>query len=40
MTLIEMLKDLRDGGWMVAVHNDYRNNGKLFTFWLFRKSVV
>lgn len=23
---------------MVAVHNDYRLSGKLFTFWLFTKG--
>ena len=26
--------DLRAQGWRVAVHNDYRQNGRLFTFWL------
>ena len=26
---------LRAEGWMVAVHNDYRLNGELHTFWLF-----
>lgn len=29
------LQELRDDGWMVAVHNDYRLNGKTMTFWLF-----
>ena len=29
------LAKLRDAGWMVAVHNDYRQDGKLMTFWLF-----
>lgn len=31
--------DLREEGWMVAVHNDYRLEGKSFTFWLFTKSI-
>ena len=26
--------DLREKGWMVAVHNDYRINGERKTFWL------
>jgi hypothetical protein len=26
--------DLRAKGWSVAVHNDYRQGGKLYTFWL------
>jgi hypothetical protein len=30
-----ILKRLRDAGWMVAVHNDYRLNGQFHTFWLF-----
>jgi hypothetical protein len=29
------LARLRSAGWTVAVHNDYRLNGKPFTFWLF-----
>lgn len=28
------LDGLRLSGWMVAVHNDYRLNGELHTFWL------
>ncbi len=30
--------DIRAAGWMVAVHNDYRLNGELHTFWLFTKD--
>ena len=30
--------DIRAQGWMVAVHNDYRLNGELYTFWLFTKD--
>jgi hypothetical protein len=30
--------DIREKGWMVAVHNDYRLNGELQTFWLFTKG--
>ena len=30
--------DLRAGGWTVAVHNDYRQDGKQMTFWLFTKG--
>lgn len=29
---------LRQKGWVVAVHNDYRQNGRLMTFWLFTKD--
>jgi hypothetical protein len=32
------LHDLRSKGWMVAVHNDYRLDGNLFTFWLMVKG--
>ena len=27
--------DIRAAGWTVAGHNDYRLDGKSFTFWLF-----
>lgn len=30
--------DIRALGWSVAVHNDYRQNGKSYTFWLFTKD--
>lgn len=30
--------DIRAAGWMVAVHNDYRLEGELYTFWLFTKG--
>lgn len=33
-----LLQRLRAHGWMVAVHNDYRQEGKVFTFWLFTKG--
>ncbi len=29
------LAELRERGWRVAVHNDYRQHGEDFTFWLF-----
>ncbi len=29
---------LRQKGWVVAVHNDYKQNGTLKTFWLFTKG--
>lgn len=29
-----VLKELRENGWRVAVHNDYRLNGQDMTFWL------
>ena len=32
------LRDLREMGWMVAVHNDYRIGHDYFTFWLFTKG--
>jgi len=34
-SLTSMLRILRENGWMVGVHNDYRQGGKLMTFWLF-----
>lgn len=27
--------DLREAGWSVAVHNDYSQDGRKYTFWLF-----
>ena len=36
--LEETLAKLRAAGWMVAVHNDYRQDGKLMTFWLFTRD--
>lgn len=30
--------DLRELGWLVAVHNDYRINGIEYTFWLLTKG--
>jgi hypothetical protein len=33
-----ILKQLRDRGWLVAVHNDYLKDGRVHTFWLFTAS--
>lgn len=30
---------LRENGWVVAVHNDYRLHGVPMTFWLFTKAA-
>ena len=30
--------DIRNDGWAVAVHNDYRLKGESHTFWLFTKG--
>jgi len=30
--------DLRQLGWMVAVHNDYMIDGRRYTFWLMSKG--
>ncbi len=30
--------DIRQAGWSVAVHNDYRIGEKSYTFWLFTKD--
>ena len=30
-----LLDALREAGWIVACHNDYRIGGELRTFWLF-----
>lgn len=36
LMLVEtILSNLRNAGWYVAVHNDYRQNGAHMTFWLF-----
>lgn len=32
--------DIREEGWAVAVHNDYNQDGKKHTFWLFTKGNV
>lgn len=32
--------DIREAGWVVAVHNDYRINGEPYTFWLFTKPLT
>jgi len=32
--------DIRERGWTVAVHNDYRQNGISHTFWLFTRNGV
>ncbi len=37
-TLEERLRRIREAGWAVAVHNDYRLNGVPHTFWLFTKG--
>jgi len=29
---------IRERGWAVAVHNDYRQDGLSYTFWLFTKG--
>lgn len=34
-SLDTILSQLRGAGWSVAVHNDYRQGGERFTFWLF-----
>ena len=35
----DFLSILRRKGWTVAVHNDYKVNGKSMTFWLFTSTV-
>ena len=30
--------DIREAGWMVAAHNDYRLHGEVWTFWLFTRD--
>jgi hypothetical protein len=36
----DTLAEIREAGWRVAVHNDYMQNGKLMTFWLFTLPKV
>lgn len=31
-------EDIRAQGWAVAVHNDYRQGGQSYTFWLFTRN--
>lgn len=38
--LEDVLALLRSKGWRVAVHNDYRQDGKDYTFWLFTNGNV
>jgi hypothetical protein len=33
-----LLRAIRARGWRVAVHNDYRQDGKDYTFWLFTQG--
>ena len=33
--MTETLTRLRDMGWSIAIHNDYKLNGLPYTFWLF-----
>jgi len=35
MTNHEAAKAMRETGWSVAIHNDYRLNGERMTFWLW-----
>lgn len=35
---LSLLEKFRKNGWMVAVHNDYLQNGEFHTFWLFTKG--
>jgi hypothetical protein len=35
LNLEMLLNAMRCAGWRVAVHNDYSQVGKLYTFWLF-----
>ena len=37
---VPALLRMRDAGWSVAVHNDYKLHGKAFTFWLFTRGVL
>jgi hypothetical protein len=30
--------DIREAGWLLAVHNDYSQGGVFHTFWLFTKG--
>lgn len=34
----DYLDDIRAQGWLVAVHNDYLQNGEFRTFWLFTQK--
>lgn len=34
-SLEDLLYALRRRGWSVACHNDYRQSGQRYTFWLF-----
>lgn len=36
--MFDILQQLRDAGWRVAIHNDYRLNGEEMTFWLMTRE--
>jgi hypothetical protein len=38
LNTVILLSKLRQDGWLVAVHNDYRLRDELRTFWLFAKG--
>ncbi len=38
LDFLVQLHGLRDDGWQVAVHNDYRISGERFTFWGLTKG--
>jgi len=33
----QLLEDLRNMGWFVGVHNDYKLNGVRYTFWMLTR---
>lgn len=35
----QLLNELRDNGWCVAAHNDYRSGQVPMTFWLLTKDT-
>jgi hypothetical protein len=37
MDPFRLLNKIRSSGWVVAIHNDYKQNGFDMTFWLFTK---
>ena len=38
MNPFHLLSLIRQEGWVVAIHNDYKQDGKFHTFWLFTKG--
>lgn len=39
MGVAHMRQELQATGWMVAAHNEYRQDGQIMVFWLFANGI-